>query len=506
MDAKENLKSVSRNIKTIYFDGTCPMCTAFTNVVEHNCLNNFKIKDITTTELPSGLTTQSVQSEIHVVDEVGNIHKNAQAILVILDEMPHWKRVTWVGRLPVIRSLLTIGYNIIARNRHFLFGASSRVWWLKTATIFGLVAGLLLSIPLWIRTGVFPSVALVPGLPILSPAIELILFLSGIFLLTASLLSVKPQRYLWGVFCIFLIFILFDQLRFQPWIYQYLSVLFVLGFYSWDWRDTIGKTSVLQTLRLLVAGIYIYSGLQKISMPFFTSVFPWMVEPITYFLPGPLDFLPIIFGLTVPFIEIAIGIGLLIRPWRNKALLGVFCMLAFVIFTLGPWGHNWNNVVWPWNITIALSAFILFYRTDDTSLRDIFVVKNFAPHKIILLLFIMLPSLSFIGMWDSYPAYSLYSGNVALAKIYYDNIDITPTNIHQYIHVTEDKQYTLDIQLWSYADRNVPAYPEVRVYKSIFSTLCEQSNNHSARLEIQTKATLFLERELMQYKCGDVRN
>ena len=116
---------------------------------------------------------------------------------------------------PVVKNLLPFGYNAIARNRHFIFGSCSRLWWLKTVTVLGLVAGLLLSIPLWIRTGIFPTVPISSALPLLSSSIEALFFIVVLGLSFASLLSAKPQKYLWGASGIIIIFILFDFIFIQ---------------------------------------------------------------------------------------------------------------------------------------------------------------------------------------------------------------------------------------------------------------------------------------------------
>ena len=107
---------------------------------------------------------------MHVVDANGKIYRNAEAILKLLEVYPAWKFVVTVGRLPVIARILPIGYNFVAANRHFLFGAASRVYWLKFIVALGLTCGLLLSPKLWISSnfilyshgGDFPAAALSP--------------------------------------------------------------------------------------------------------------------------------------------------------------------------------------------------------------------------------------------------------------------------------------------------------------------------------------------------------
>jgi predicted DCC family thiol-disulfide oxidoreductase YuxK len=492
-----------KKITTVYYDGSCPMCTAFVGGVEKSTAEEFSYEDITVTTLPAQLSSEAVQREMHVIDSSGVIYKNAEAILVILDGVPYWRRVTWIGRLPLVRRVLPIGYNLIARNRHFLFGPASRVWWLKITVLTGLVASLLLSLPLWLQSKTIPSVPVMSELPELPAAIEATFFTLALFLIVAALFSSRPQKYILGAVGVFLILIFFDQLRFQPWLYQYLAMMCVLGLYSWNWRDVSGRTAVLHTLRILVAGIYLYSGLQKVTVPFFESVFPWMVEPIAVLLPHSLYLVPASFGVLVPFIEILMGVGLLVRSLRRWALIGVVCMLVFVLFTLGPLGHNWNSVVWPWNIAIAAAAFLLFYRTDNVSTESIFSVTNFWPHRVVILLFLIMPAFSFFGWWDSYPSYSLYSGNTTEGYIRVSPVDLSPVLSRVAQPVAPDT-VQINLQTLSFAERNVPMYPETRVFTQVFLKLCETELPAAAELVVTTKATLLQDRKELRYGCENV--
>lgn len=480
------------------------MCTVFINKIELAAVDStLRLKDITAAVLPENLTSESVQKEIHVIDKDGVVYKNAEAILQILDSQPFWRHVTWIGRLPIVRNILRFGYGIIANNRHFLFGGASRIFWLRTITVLGLASSLYLSVGLWVRVSTFPSVPALTFFPDLPVMLEGVLF--GLLLgLLAVLLFVKnPRKIICAVLALMGFFIMFDQLRLQPWVYQYFCMLMVFAAYSWNWRDSVGRINTLHTLRLLVAGIYFYSGLQKITLPFFSSVFPWMVEPIAYLLPPSIKLLPAVFGFGVPFLEMAIGIGLLIPRYRARALFGVVLMLIFVLFTLGPLGHNWNSVVWPWNIAHAFIAILLFYRTEHFSIRDIFFVRNFLVHKIILLLFIVMPVFSFFGIWDSYPSYSLYSGNITKAEIEWQNQNSALHEYSAYQSSLNGTSAVLRVNNWSMGELNVPVYPEARIYLSIFHQLCHSSIPQNSTLRIITKATLLDSRKIIEYNCSN---
>jgi len=105
--------------KTIYYDGSCRMCTAIIKKVDSSSQKEkFNPKDLTKDPLPQNISRSAAGKEIHVIDENGTIYKNAEAILKILEEYPKWKFLVKLGRLPIIKQLLPIGYKFISANRH----------------------------------------------------------------------------------------------------------------------------------------------------------------------------------------------------------------------------------------------------------------------------------------------------------------------------------------------------------------------------------------------------
>ena len=105
--------------KTIYYDGSCQMCKSIIRKVDNSSQKEkFDPKDLTKDTLPQNISRSAAEKEIHVVDENGKIYKNAEAILKILEEYPKWKLIVAIGRLPIIKQLLPIGYRNIAANRH----------------------------------------------------------------------------------------------------------------------------------------------------------------------------------------------------------------------------------------------------------------------------------------------------------------------------------------------------------------------------------------------------
>ncbi len=490
---------------TVYFDGSCPMCTAFVGAINSTEKGStFSMQDITKDSIPTNLSKDKIEKEIHIVKN-GAVYKNAEAILGILSEYPAWKGVVWFGSLPLIKQILPIGYNFIANNRHFLFGSASRLYWIKIIVSLGLITSLLLSLKLWIGDRFFPTTPIFSVLPSNIYPFDFVIIFLLLGSLIATILSSRPRVPIF--FSIFLIgiMVILDQQRIQPWIFQYTFMLLTLGLFSWDWKDKDSTNKILNTCRLLVACIYFWSGVQKVNIYFLAEIFPWMISPIVDVLPSKAEPMLYTLGIFVPFIEIGIGVGLLTRKFRNLALIGATTMCFFVLATLGPLGHNWNSVVWPWNIALLTMAIILFYKTNAVSLANILWVKNDFVHKIIILIFGLLPSLYFINFTDSYISWSLYSGTIARAEIYVsENALNTLPEYLQSISTTKDRGTYISPTIWSFDELNVPPYPEKRIFMNTFKTICDYTNEYSSEVDLvlYERKTFFTDNNPLVYKCN----
>jgi len=55
--------------------------------------------------------------------------------------------------------------------------------------------------------------------------------------LAAILISSKPKKLIFFALVVAGIFAFFDQMRWQPWFYQYFFMLATLGLFSWNYSD-----------------------------------------------------------------------------------------------------------------------------------------------------------------------------------------------------------------------------------------------------------------------------
>lgn len=467
--------------KQVFYDGSCPLCTLLVEKIDTSLQKGkFENIDITTSVLPQEFTQDALRLEIHVIDD-GKVYKNSAAILKILEEYPEMRSWVRTARLPFVRPFLPIGYRVIAFYRHFIFGPTSRIFWLKVVVALGLLSAFLLSHRLWLSSRFYPLTPIVADLLTLPFPLDYSIFVFSIALLATIVLKRRPQKFIFAFISCALVLAAFDQSRWHPWLYQYSFMLAALGLYSWDYTDNKKRTVALNTCRLLVASIYLYSGLQKANPAFINNVFPWLIEPIAKLLPAHLSLPLAKLGVLVPFAEVGVGIGLLMQTYRNKAVVLAVLLHLLLLFLLGPFGHNWNSVVWPWNVAMALSVVLLFWKSEQLSFKDIVLTKNSWLHRVVLVLFGILPLLNFVNLWDAYLSSALYSGNIRSAVLYVNEsvIDKLPAEVLRYATKTADNKSIIDIFKWSVEELNVPPYPETRIYKNVAKYICSYADNAS---------------------------
>jgi predicted DCC family thiol-disulfide oxidoreductase YuxK/uncharacterized membrane protein YphA (DoxX/SURF4 family) len=490
---------------TAFYDGKCPMCSALMGAVRCSAKGDaFDLRDMHA-ERALPFARDAVEKEIHVTDRDGQTYRGALAILRIASEYPRLRMLARAGQLPLVRLLLPLGYVIVAANRRFLFGPASRILWLKVTATIVFCIGLAISAPLWIGPRTYPVAPVLGALPSSIYPADLILYAALFALAGAILVAARPQKFIGAFLGVIVVFCLLDQNRWQPWVYQYAALLAALASFSWDSDDTAGRRRSLNVARLIVAMTYVFSGLQKLNGNFVNSDFPWLVEPITAAIPWahtPLH----VFGMAAPFLQVGFGAGLLTRRYRRISLILAVSMHVFILAMFGPFGHNWNPIIWPWTAAMGAFDILLFTGKQEFSLGEIFRTGRHPCHAGMLVLFAVLPVLSFFNCWDSYLSAALYSGNLTEAILYASDVGATglpPLVRARLIHTSPDT-HVLNIQHWAVEELKVMPYPETRVYKAIAKALCDHTPYPAQLVLLVREQRLFSSRPEIGYRCRDL--
>ncbi len=374
-----------------------------------------------------------------------------------------------------------------------------RLFLTRLVTAAGFFVAVLLSRHLWLTSRHYPLIPVLSGLPQIPYPFDYVCLALMAALLVAIASAPKPKLYLTVFLVLVIVLALLDQCRWQPWAYQYSLMLAALAVFYWKGGRSEDESAALNICRLIIASIYFYSGLQKLNSTFAEHVLPELLGN-----GGPfLDSIAQTLTKLPPLLEASIGIGLLTRRLRNLAVVAAIVMHLFILMKYGPFGYDHNNVVWPWNFAMIALDLILFWKADF-SFRDVLWKNPFAFQKVVLLLVLILPSLSFFGWWDSYLSWSLYSGNVDAANIFCSNQVAAqlPDYLRKYVTHLPNNNNRLSIGDWTMSELNIPGYPESRIYRRLGAEVCRLSNNSlDMALYIRKKTTLLGGGETVRDTC-----
>lgn len=386
------------------------------------------------------------------------------------------------------------------------FRTADATVWLKWIVTVGFVFAFVMTLNLWLNVRSYPLVPAIAGLPTYGHPFDWIL-LAGMFALLAAIFFIrKPQLYIWIFLGLLAVLCLYDQTRWQPYVYQYAFLFAALAIYSWEPSDPASKTRTLNIARFIVASTYIYSGLQKMNPGFVQQIWPWLLGPIVSTFPHFAT--PILaFAYVAPVIQVCFGIGLLSKRFRKPAVVLAVLMHVFILAMIGPWLLNWNNVVWPWTAAMACFDIILFGLGTDFSYKDVLDPGRSILHWVVLILFGVLPLLSFFNLWDSDLSAALYSGNLAEGVIYVSDIGKTelPADVQQYVSPDGANNNVLPVKAWALGDMDAIEYPETRVFEGIAKNLCDQMPDPTQLILVVQEARLFRSGGQLLYHCNQLQ-
>ena len=356
-------------------------------------------------------------------------------------------------------------------------------------TAVAIACSFLLSWQLWLSSRLFPLAPISNYLPEISYPLDYIWFLLLLALLAVIIFLPRFRKVVLTFVCLAALLSLWDQTRWQPWFYQYLFMLAALGLLVWKKNGTGDYRAALDACRLIVASIYFWSGVQKLNITFIRETWP----DIAAFLPSSwqaaVAHFPSYLILVIPLVEIFIGLGLLTRRFRNGAVLVAIATHVVILILLIA--SSENVVVWPWNAAMTLFVWILFWQDKETTARRIVTGKK-AFQVLVLILFGVLPSLSFFGLWDSYLSSALYSGNTYQTAVYFGPgvLARLPAAIHPHVW-QQSEPFFLDMNRWAYAELRVPVYPEPRVFRQVAKRICEYADGERLSLWIKQRPHPF---------------
>lgn len=338
----------------------------------------------------------------------------------------------------------------------------------------GLIAGILFSIPLWLSDRLLPLVPVYKQINILPAPFDKILL--GILLL--SLLFGLIGKYIRQTTIltsiILILFVLSDQLRWQPWVYQFGLMLIPFIFLS---TETRAKT-LINIQMLLIISIYLWTGIHKLQPQFILYVSNPIFKNLFYF---NKDFINNVkeLGYLIPFFEILTGLLLIYFKTRKAGFFLLLFSHLFILYYLSPLGINFNSVVWPWNASMILFGSILFYNNTDLVINFDIIKKNILLYIFFGFVCVLMPLLGIKKKWDHYLSFNIYSGNPnELALIIPENVNKIPIKLSEYIvdGVLVNENKVLNLNRWCMFELNVPIPPQQRIYTNLAQQVSTKYN------------------------------
>lgn len=344
---------------------------------------------------------------------------------------------------------------------------TERLGLIKIIVLLGITASIFCSINLWAGQRWFPKAPLVEFIHGFNAPYDYINLIVLILLLAFSFFN--KSKFPIVLLILFSVYLCIeDQNRLQPWFYNYILILLVYLFYKKRVDEPNNYTSVFISLQLLVALIYIFSGIQKFNHFFVKESFIWLIEPLNQILSERQIALIARTGYIIPYLELLIGVGLLFKQTRFIALPLVITMHVFILLMLGPLGKSYNYVVWPWNLIMIVLNLLLFAKVKQERFFDVSILFKSVSFYIVITLMLIFPMFSLNNKYDSYLSSSLYSANTHNGKLILSDeaYDKLPLYIKHFVS-TKPNNNILYIKQWAITELNVPCVPEYRIFINV---------------------------------------
>lgn len=354
----------------------------------------------------------------------------------------------------------------------------ARLKLIKLTVAVGLLISILTSYNLWAGQRWLPPSPFIKDL-YLAPPYDYILFITQIILLLILLFTTRVRPVIVMILMLNIFMVLLDQNRLQPWFFIYNSILVVLFFYNWRIDNVNHYYSYFIVLQLLFSAVYVFSGLQKMNSGFMQETFPWFIKPLSSIFSERQMLALNKTAFMVPWLEVIIGVFLLIKPLRFIGIPMLIILHLLIFFLMGPFGKNYNSVIWSWNIVMVVIGLLLFSgKTTERyfSIAHLFAVPVF---YVVIVFFWIMPFTNLFNKWETYLSFSLYSGNTHNATIELNEkaMEKLPFYIRHYVK-NESGKNILYPKWWCMGELNVPLYPEKRVFERVANHVVNLTTSH----------------------------
>ena len=309
----------------------------------------------------------------------------------------------------------------------------------------------------------FPTAPVFESLDQLPRIVHLIVFLLSLLFIGLTFFFPKNKFILAGLLVTETLSCLPDQNRWQPWEYQCIFIVFVFLV------NRNRQASIIPLFTFILASTYFYSGCNKLNEGFLENVWVQMFLRSFLKIPATVARQPWLYycGCLLALFELLGGLGLLFLKTQKTAAKALILMHLFVLVLLGPFGLNYNAVIWPWNVAMIGYLYIIFLYKNERTV--IFKPPFGGWNKLVFVCWGILPLLGLFGYWDGFLSSSIYSGKSPRMVICIRDTskcpELKPFYNASQIQLCGDGSTGINLQTWGLAETNMILNPELRVLK-----------------------------------------
>ena len=259
---------------------------------------------------------------------------------------------------------------------------------------------------------------------------------------------------------------LLDQNRWQPWEYQYIFIILALVI---NYKN---EKNAVSAIAFIFVSVYFFSGIGKMNPVFSQYVRNKMVLSGIFHVSNSIVYEWLLYhtGYLLGIIEILLSIGLFFQRTKKISAIFLIIMHLLILAIFGPFGINYDRIIWPWNVVMIVILYVFFICNTPVSISFQSIKQGW--NKLIIVFFGILPVLNFFGYWDFYLSSSLFSNKppemyICIHKPGSSKVLQPFFAGYKNKFLCDSNSTLLDVRAWSFREMQVPAYPEIRIYKSI---------------------------------------
>lgn len=357
-------------------------------------------------------------------------------------------------------------------------GSEDRRIILRTLWIacWGFLASIALSHESWF---VLHNTPIISALPFSTPSWVIQALAGSIVFLTALYPIANQSRIIPRLLMVLLLvlFVLHQQLI-TPWSWFFFILIWIVSSYARHHAYYKDLSPITAALRLFIACFYVFIGVYKLTPAFESIALPYLLQPITNYLWQFKEWILAFFSI-IPFLEIGLGISLLILPIARLSKFAIMGFQLFLLLLIGPIGLGIHKPIWPWYVTLIGIVWILF-PTAKSKVRvfPFWNLKSKQPFNLVFVTVFLFALLHIIGWGHPYLAFDTYSGRIQYQEVSLlkSKVKRVPASLDPFTFA-EGKYVYVDYYHWQVTTTQLPPCP---------TPFCKNMMQEELEKELQT--------------------